>query len=335
MAQYTPEQQRNIAIALRMTRRDRPKVRKSLLEAMAVEANFRHINYGHSSSQGVLQQRPDMGWGPYIPGAKGVRTDINDYLSRARRLAKQGYSGTAGQLAQAVQRSAFPDRYDQRNSEVSALLRKGTQLYGASAGAIMGATAGQDESFGASPDAAGKSIRERVSNHMMQQLSHIVDTGAPQALNSFYALNKMMEDSAGPSPEESKPVKSVSVGRGTAVTGGVVGAAVGGKGIHELFYDPLGAIDEGKNIKAIGGHSDHLHVSLRTEAAQRRALDRARRMGLAVGESTNQDVDPVHTKGSWHYKNYRRGGNLRMAADISGKPEKMAAFYRWVERRYR
>ncbi len=122
MGNYTPEQRRNIRLARQATRNDRPKIQRALLEAMAVEANFRHVQHGDRDSQGVLQQRPSMGWGPYIPGAKGVKTDINDFLVRARRVAGGGYKGTAGQLAQAVQRSAFPDRYDQRRSEVNALM---------------------------------------------------------------------------------------------------------------------------------------------------------------------------------------------------------------------
>lgn len=235
MARYTPEQRRNIAEALRLTRRDRPKTRKSLLEAMAVEANFRHLHYGDRDSQGVLQQRPSQGWGAYIPGVRGVRQDINDYLSRARRLMRQGFKGTPGQLAQAVQRSAFPERYDQRAAEVNALLNRGNAFYGASAASPRDS----DESFGLSPDAAGTTIKRNVSDHMMQQLSYIVDNGQPQSLSNFYALSKMMADSAGPDPNtEEKPPKTVSVGRGAGNEGAIMGGGVGAGG-----FFPLGKAD--------------------------------------------------------------------------------------------
>ena len=34
-----------------------------------------------------------------------------------------------------------------------------------------------------------------------------------------------------------------------------------GRGLTELFYDPLGGIDNGVSIGAIGGHSDHVHIA--------------------------------------------------------------------------
>src|SRR6266540_3019875 len=115
---YTAEQRRNIALARALSRGYGPRVRKSLLEAMAVESSFRNLHYGDRDSQGVLQQRPSTGWGP--PG--NAETDIRQYLDRAGALAQRGFRGTAGQLAQAVQRSAFPGRYDQRAQEAASLL---------------------------------------------------------------------------------------------------------------------------------------------------------------------------------------------------------------------
>jgi hypothetical protein len=115
---YTAEQQRMINLALNLSAGAPRRVRRSLLEAMAVESNFRNLNYGDRDSQGVLQQRPSTGWGP--PG--NARQDIRQYLARALQT-NQGFRGTAGQLAQAVQRSAFPERYDQRKAEAVALLR--------------------------------------------------------------------------------------------------------------------------------------------------------------------------------------------------------------------
>ena len=29
----------------------------------------------------------------------------------------------------------------------------------------------------------------------------------------------------------------------------------------ELFYDPMGGIKHGRNIGAIGGHGDHVHIA--------------------------------------------------------------------------
>lgn len=105
-------------------------------------------------------------------------------------------------------------------------------------------------------------------------------------------------------------------------------------GINELFYDPIGGIKFGKQIGAIGGHKDHVHVALASEAAQKAALAQARRMGLRVGQDTDANVTQVHVKDSFHYRHYRKGDPLRKAADVSGDPARMAAFYKWVARTY-
>lgn len=99
-----------------------------------------------------------------------------------------------------------------------------------------------------------------------------------------------------------------------------------GSGIKELFYDPQGAWKGTTRIPAIGGHSDHVHVAAGEKTVVR--LGRvAQKMGLRVAENPAFDkVDPVHTPTSWHYKN--------RAIDVSGSPQKMAAFTRYVRRKY-
>jgi len=110
-----------ISLGLMLSRGDRPRVRRALLEAMAVESNYRNVRYGDRDSLGVLQQRPSQGWGP---GSETPAQDITQFLTRARRT-NRGFQGTAGQLAQSVQRSAYPGRYDQRRAEVNRLLGGG------------------------------------------------------------------------------------------------------------------------------------------------------------------------------------------------------------------
>jgi hypothetical protein len=100
------------------------------------------------------------------------------------------------------------------------------------------------------------------------------------------------------------------------------------KGLAELFYDPMGGWDNGKQIGAIGGHSDHVHIGGQPETVLSLARA-AEKMGLAVRENKKFDpVDPVHTQGSWHYRFGGTGG-----ADISGDPKKMAAFTKFVLRK--
>jgi hypothetical protein len=94
-----------------------PKVRLALIEAGLVESNLRNLDYGDRDSLGYLQQRPSKGW--RCP--RNITCATRDFLRRAIPLEHR-YS-TAGRLAQAVQRSAFPARYDQRRAQALAVIR--------------------------------------------------------------------------------------------------------------------------------------------------------------------------------------------------------------------
>lgn len=91
------------------------RVKKALVEAALVESNGKHLRYGDRDSVGILQQRPSMGWGSRNDS---IEKDAKDFLSRAIKLDKS-FKGSSGRLAQAVQRSAFPDRYDQRGGDAA------------------------------------------------------------------------------------------------------------------------------------------------------------------------------------------------------------------------
>ncbi len=100
-----------------------PKERKALILAGLVESGLQHSKYGRvgsgdRDSVGFLQQRPSQGWGP---AGESVERDASQFLRAAR--AHRGERGSAGRLAQAVQRSAFPERYDQQSSKAEQILR--------------------------------------------------------------------------------------------------------------------------------------------------------------------------------------------------------------------
>jgi hypothetical protein len=112
-------QQQQVLRAFNKAARDTkasPKIRKALVEAGLVESHLQNLNYGDRDSRGPLQQRPSQGWAhandPYLAAV--------DFIKHAQPIAKK--YGTAGELAQAVQRSAFPARYDQVSGQASALL---------------------------------------------------------------------------------------------------------------------------------------------------------------------------------------------------------------------
>ena len=293
-----------IALARSLSAGYGPRVRKSLFEAMAVESNYRNLNYGDRDSQGVLQQRPSTGWGP--PG--NARTDIMQYLSKAGALVQRGFRGTAGQLAQAIQGSAFPGRYDEHRGEASALLG------GAGAGG-SGLPSPIQNGSGASGGQAWASalLNPRTSHDPLRLLSAIQ---AAQGGNQGAA--------AAPAGGSAPP--------------GVSGGAEHGS-LSELFYDPLGAFKNGQPIHAIGGHSDHVHLSTSNAQAMLAAIAQAKRLGLHVGENPYVGgVAPVHVDNSYHYRKFpgKYGGReLGQGLDASGTSSQMAAFFRWARRTLR
>lgn len=222
---------------------------------------------------------------------------INDVLNRVAHVAKGKHGDAAiNAIVRLFERPANP----------GAEVQKARGLYGkvgggpAQAGALAAGQAAPSNTQGVDKMA------------LLQALSaQHPDVGALAGLLA-----------QGHAPEAQAPQRPRSMSRPPAAKG---------KGaINELFYDPLGGIKHGQQIGAIGGHKDHVHVSLATEAAQKAAIAQARHMGLRVGEESNKDVHPVHAKNSYHYQHYRKGDPLREAADVSGDPHAMAEFYRWV-----
>lgn len=95
-----------------------------------VESNFKNVHYGDRDSLGMFQQRD--AWGPasvrlnplksarmFLLGGQGGQPGAVDYIRRYRSLGQAAY----GRWCQAVQVSAFPDRYQTRLHEARELLR--------------------------------------------------------------------------------------------------------------------------------------------------------------------------------------------------------------------
>jgi hypothetical protein len=97
-----------------------PKQMLAAFETAIVESGFRNLPDGHLDSLGVFQQRPSQGWGspqqilnPFYSARK--------FFEGAKRVSQ---AGTAGQLAQSVQISDFPERYDQVGAQAAALIEQ-------------------------------------------------------------------------------------------------------------------------------------------------------------------------------------------------------------------
>jgi hypothetical protein len=97
------------------------KVMLAAFEAGWVESHMNNLNCGDRDSLGVFQQRPSAGWGTPEQILDPVYA-TNAFLDQAIPNDKEDPSMTAGQLAQSVQRSAFPDRYDQSEGKAREMI---------------------------------------------------------------------------------------------------------------------------------------------------------------------------------------------------------------------
>ncbi|WP_344312145.1 hypothetical protein [Fodinicola feengrottensis] len=88
------------------------RVRLAEFETAWVESHANNLPCGDQDSIGVFQQRPSQGWGTYDQIMDPYYA-TNKFLDYAIPTAADNTWMTAGQVAQAVQRSEYPDRYDE------------------------------------------------------------------------------------------------------------------------------------------------------------------------------------------------------------------------------
>lgn len=84
-------------------------------ETAWVETRVNNLDCGDQDSVGVFQQRPSQGWGS-VEQIMDIVYSTNKFLDGLIPAAQQSPGLTAGQLAQYVQRSDFPFRYDEAES---------------------------------------------------------------------------------------------------------------------------------------------------------------------------------------------------------------------------
>ncbi|KAG8686626.1 hypothetical protein FRC08_012413 [Ceratobasidium sp. 394] len=92
----------------------------ALFEAAWVESHVNNLRCGDRDSLGVFQQRPSAGWCNPASLCLDVKHATNAFINKAIRVAKP--SMTPGQLAQAVQVSAFPHRYDAAEAKARSII---------------------------------------------------------------------------------------------------------------------------------------------------------------------------------------------------------------------
>lgn len=107
----TPEQAANAATIAAVSRqRGLPARAATIALATAIqESKLRNLRYGHADSQGLFQQRPSQGWGTVEQVTDPVHASNSFYTALERVPGWQ--EGVVTEVAQEVQRSAFPTAY--------------------------------------------------------------------------------------------------------------------------------------------------------------------------------------------------------------------------------
>ncbi|MEV0610253.1 VCBS repeat-containing protein [Polymorphospora rubra] len=105
------------------------KVMLAGFEAGWVESHMNNLPCGDKSSLGVFQQRHDFGWGTPEQIMDPVYASTQFFV-RAVDCDRRNPGYTAGQVAQCVQRSGFPTRYDQSEAKARSLLAEARRAIG-------------------------------------------------------------------------------------------------------------------------------------------------------------------------------------------------------------
>lgn len=98
------------------------KTMLSAFEAGWVESHMNNLDCGDADSVGVFQQRPSQGWCDDAADCMDVDHATRAYFEQAIPNNEANPDYTAGELAQSVQRSAYPDRYDEAESKAQELI---------------------------------------------------------------------------------------------------------------------------------------------------------------------------------------------------------------------
>lgn len=108
------------------------------LATALVESELANLSHGDRDSLGLFQQRPSQGWGT----PEQVLNPTYAATAFYQRLVAtpQWLVGPPGDVAQSVQRSAYPERYGQRMAEAAAIHDTVTGAEAGAAGEAAGVT---------------------------------------------------------------------------------------------------------------------------------------------------------------------------------------------------
>jgi hypothetical protein len=115
------EQARNAAIitGVSIKRGLKPRAASIALATAYQESDIRNLDYGHSDSLGLFQQRPSQGWGTTAQIMNPWYSSKAFYQALVK--VKNWQTGDINDVAQKVQRSAYPNAYRQHVANAKVL----------------------------------------------------------------------------------------------------------------------------------------------------------------------------------------------------------------------
>lgn len=131
VSDYSAQQLANAALIISVGRQmglSTRDIQIGLITAM-VESNLINVRYGDRDSLGLFQQRPSQGWGT-PEQVMDPQYAARKFFTTLTALGDERYSMGMGEAAQAVQRSAYPDRYGKMIPAIRAMWPDAQRLAG-------------------------------------------------------------------------------------------------------------------------------------------------------------------------------------------------------------
>lgn len=311
------------AIRTQSRRQRAPRVvEKAGYATTLVETGGQNLDYGDRDSLGSFQQRPSQGWGTPAQ-VMDPNYAAKQFIKRAKVVARQHPDWNSAQIAQAVQRSAFPAKYGAHEVQQAAqsYLKGGPDGGG---GSLTMTGPGRTDVRLQSRTIPGQSFEEdRRAARRGLLLGGDLSFG--RLLQYKGQVNQLQDIPARKVRGDLKVTRTPGQKFKVPVGSGANGGTSAPGEVYEVFYDPMGRYwDSGGVHKgSIGGHGTHVHVAGQKEFL-RGIGQLAQKMGLQVGENSmfgGETPTSGHADKSFHYKDE--------AIDVSGgTPAQRARFAR-------
>ena len=143
------------------------KVMLAAFEAALVESGVENLDYGDRDSVGVFQQRPSQGWGS-AEDCMNVQYASRQFFARAAEAEQDYPKHSADELAQEVQRSAYPKRYAEAEDQARDLLDNAESSWKKHEQESQGAGGRAEPDWGAISEARFSRTLEYIHGEMMR-----------------------------------------------------------------------------------------------------------------------------------------------------------------------